>query len=65
MWLQKRAWLIALVLTLIGTGIIVPITTRGFGLWLLWVIPITWLIILVVVRSTAKFLPDMFFPTEK
>lgn len=65
MWLRKRAWVIALVLTAIGTGIILPITTRGFGLWLLWVIPVEWLIFFIMLRSTAKFLPDMFFPSEK
>jgi hypothetical protein len=55
---------VALVLTVIGTGITSPLTV-GFGLWLLWVMPITWLVIYVTVRSAAKFLPDMFFPTEK
>lgn len=65
MWLRKRAWAIALVGTVIGTGMILPLARDGFGLWLLWVMPITWLVIYVTVRSAAKFLPDMFFPAEK
>lgn len=65
MWLRKRAWAIALVGTVIGTGMILPLAKDGFGLWLLWVMPITWLGIYVMVRSAAKFLPDMFFPGEK
>jgi len=32
--------------------------------WLLWVIPVEWLIF-IMLRSTAKFLPEMFFPSEK
>jgi hypothetical protein len=33
--------------------------------WLLWVIPVEWLIFFIMLRSTAKFLPEMFFPSEK
>jgi amino acid permease len=65
MWLRKRAWAIALVGTVIGTGMILPLARDGFGLWLLWIMPITWLVIYVTVRIAAKFLPDMFFPAEK
>ena len=60
-WLRKRAWAIAMVLTVIG--IILPIADHPYRL--LWTMPITWLVIFIVVRIAAKFPPDMFFPNEK
>lgn len=65
-WLRRWAWAIALVGTIIGFGIILPVVHSQLSIpRLLVVLPLSWLFIFLTVRWSANFLPKTLFPGEE
>lgn len=64
-FIRRWAWVISLVITLIGTGLVLPAFRDPIGWGTLITLLLSWLVIFAAVRIAAGILPKLIFPGER